>query len=417
MRAGGKEGAAAGAARAAGCYHGGVTTAAPSRAAALRFVVALGVVSLLADATYEGGRSILGPYLASLGASAFAVGLVAGGGELAGYGLRVAAGALADRLRRPWLFISLGYAANQVAVPLLALARSWLVAAALVVAERSGKAIRTPARDAVLAEAAEPLGRGKAFGLHEAFDQIGAIAGPLFVAGALAWFGGYRSAFALLAVPAALALAALVIAYRTQPAGAEVRGKEVGEGRGPLLSPALRRYLLGAALLGLGFADFPLLAFHLERERVVDAALVPMLYAMGMGVDAAAALLSGALFDRAGPASVAMAGLPAAVAPALVFLGSAPAAVVGVALWGVAMGVQEASLRAGVAELAPSGRRATAYGVFNGVFGLAWFGGSALLGALYDLRPLAAAAFAALASLCAVAVLSRLRTAQVVAHS
>ena len=394
-----------------------MTAAAPSRAAALRFVAALGLVSLLADATYEGGRSILGPYLASLGASAFAVGLVAGGGELAGYGLRVLAGALADRLRRPWLFIALGYAANQAAVPLLALARSWPAAAALVVVERSGKAVRTPARDAVLAEAAAPLGHGTAFGLHEAFDQVGAIAGPLLVAAAVAWLGGYRSAFALLAIPALLALVALLVAYRTQPPGAAGGVLEGREADGPLFSPALRRYLLGAALLGLGFADFPLLAFHLEQERVVGAAYIPVLYATGMGVDALAALLSGALFDRVGPAVAAIAGAPAALAPALVFLGSPPAAVCGVLLWGAAMGVQEASLRAGVGELAPGGRRATAYGVFNGVFGLAWFSGSALLGALYDLQPSLAAAFAAGASLVAVAMLASVRAPQAVAHS
>ncbi|GBD24456.1 hypothetical protein HRbin29_02134 [bacterium HR29] len=374
-------------------------TSVTGRVAALRFVVALGVVSLLADATYEGARSILGPYLAALGAGAAAVGVVAGAGELAGYLLRLVAGYAADRLRRPWLLVGAGYTLNQLAVPFLALAGSWPAAAGLVVAERAGKALRAPARDAVLASAAEPLGRGRAFGLHEALDQAGAVAGPLAVAGFVAWLGGERAALALLAVPAALCLAALAVARRLEPspAGFDPPAAGAAAGTGPLLTPAFRWYLAGAALLGLGFADFPLLAFHLEREGVVGAAAVPALYALAMGVDAAAALVAGEWYDRAGPGTTALAGPLAAAAPALVFLGGTGAAVVGVALWGAAMGVQESTLRAGVARAAPAGRVATAYGLFHAVFGLAWFAGSAAIGALYGAAPAAAAAFAAAA--------------------
>lgn len=366
---------------------------------AFRFVVALGIVSLFADATYEGARSVLGPYLATLGAGAAAVGVVAGAGELAGYLLRLAAGYLADRLRRPWLLIGAGYAVNQVSVPLLALAGTWPVAAALVIAERAGKAIRTPARDAVLAAASQPVGRGRAFGIHEALDQVGAVAGPLAVAGFVAWLGGYRVALALLAVPAVLCLASLASARRLEPAPPPHADPPPDDGApsAPLITPAFRWYLAGAALLGLGFADFPLLAFHIERADLAAAAAIPALYAFAMGIDAAAALAAGEWFDRAGTATTALAGVLAAGAPALVFLGGTAAAVAGVALWGAAMGVQESTLRAGVAHAAPAERRATAYGLFHAVFGVAWFAGSAAMGALYGAAPGAAAAFAAAA--------------------
>ncbi|MER3457080.1 MAG: MFS transporter, partial [candidate division GAL15 bacterium] len=156
----------------------------PARAA--RFVVLMGLVSLLADATYEGARALLGPYLLALGASATAVGFVAGFGEFVGYVLRLLSGRLADRTRRYWALTVWGYAANLAAVPALALAGRWEVAGLLVVLERAGKALRTPSRDALLSHAAMRLGPGRAFGLHEALDQVGAVAGPVGAAAVLA---------------------------------------------------------------------------------------------------------------------------------------------------------------------------------------------------------------------------------------
>src|SRR5437870_11171464 len=116
---------------------------------ALTFVILLGVVSLFADMTYEGARSITGPYLAVLGASATVVGIVAGFGELVGYALRLAAGYLSDRTGRYWTITLVGYVVNLLAVPLLALAGRWELAAALMIAERVGKAIRTDRKSVV----------------------------------------------------------------------------------------------------------------------------------------------------------------------------------------------------------------------------------------------------------------------------
>ncbi|MGH6852422.1 MAG: MFS transporter, partial [Methylocella sp.] len=144
------------------------------RHSAIRFIVLLGVVSLFADMTYEGARSVTGPYLGVLGASAAIVGVVAGFGEFLGYALRLVSGYLSDRTGGYWLITIIGYGVNLLAVPLLALTGRWELAVLLIVGERAGKAIRTPARDAMLSHAGSQTGLGWSFGLHGALDQTGA---------------------------------------------------------------------------------------------------------------------------------------------------------------------------------------------------------------------------------------------------
>jgi len=376
--------------------------------AALRFVVLLGLVSLLADVTYEGARSITGPYLSLLGASAAAVGLVAGAGELIGYALRLASGALADRTRRYWLLTIAGYTLNLAAVPLLALAGRWEIAAALMVAERTGKAIRTPARDAMLAHATKTLGRGWGFGLHEAMDQIGALAGPLFVAAALARSGRYQNGFALLAIPAALALVALLAAWRTLPRPEELEPRG-GSLEGRSLPRAFWLYAGACGLMAAGFVDFPLIAYHLKRATQAPDVSIPLLYALAMGVDAVAALAFGRLFDRFGVPVLMLGAALAAGATPLLYLGGFRAAVLGMALWGAALGAQESIVRAAVAGFAPPERRASAYGVFSFCFGVSWFAGSAAMGFLYGYSPAALVTLSAALQILAVVVLERIR--------
>ena len=355
-----------------------------ARRSALRFVVLVGVVSLFADATYEGARSIAGPFLATLGATGTVVGIVAGLGELIGYGLRLVSGYISDRTGRYWALTIWGYAVNMLAVPLLALAGRWEVAAALLIAERVGKAIRTPPRDVMLSHASQQLGRGWAFGLHEALDQIGAVLGPLIVAGVLLRSGSYHLAFAVLLVPALLALAVLAAARVVYP---EPRVFEV------VASPRAAKhgypksfwiYMAAVACLAAGYADFPLIAFHLKKAGVVADGWIPVLYALVMAVDGGAALVFGGLFDRWGLSVLLAVPLVSCLAAPLAFSGSAALAVAGLVVWGVGMGAQESIVRAAVATMIAADRRGTAYGVFNAVYGIMWFAGSALLGILYD---------------------------------
>jgi MFS family permease len=364
--------------------HSGLPAAkALGRASALRFIVLIGVVSLFADMTYEGARSITGPYLAVLGASATGVGIVSGLGELFGYGVRLASGWLGDRTQRYWAITILGYVVNLLAVPLLSLAGSWQAAAVLMIAERMGRAIRSPGRDAMLSHAASHTGLGWGFGLHEAMDQTGAIIGPLLVSAVLYWHYGYAFAFAVLLAPALVSLAVVATAQRQFP-----RPRDFDLAPPALhtagFQPAYWVYMAAVALIGAGYADFALIAYHFGRAAVVSAPLIPILYAVAMASEAVAALVLGYLYDRLGMAVVTVAAAVAALAAPLVFLAGAGAAFAGMILWGVGMGAQESVMRAVVAGMTPPDRRGTAFGILNAVFGVAWFVGSVLLGVVYD---------------------------------
>ncbi len=355
---------------------------------ATRLVVLLGVLSLFGDTTYEAARSITGPFLADLGASGLVVGVVAGFGELAGYSVRLLSGRAASNPRRTWAITFGGYALNLFAVPALALAGNWPVAAALIVAERIGKGIRVPPRDAMLSHATQSMGRGWGFGLHEAMDQTGAMLGPLIVALVLAAHHTDRTAFAILIVPATLAMLVLSAARVEYP---DPRTLEIEE-PGPVSDGYPRAfwlYLAAAGLVGAGFADFTLVAFHFQRSGVVVGEGIPLLYVLAMGVDGGAALLLGRFYDRRGLGVVVGATLVAAAFAPLVFFGNAATATVGIVCWGIGMASQESVMRAVVANMVSVDNRARAYGVFNTGFGLCWFAGSALLGLLYDRSRLA----------------------------
>lgn len=351
---------------------------------ALWFVIFLGVVNLCADATYEGARSITGAYLGSLGASGTIVGLVAGLGELIGYGLRIAIGYLSDRTRKYWGITTLGYFINTTVVPLLALTGTWQAAAGLMIAERTGKAVRTPPRDVLLSHAAMQVGRGFGFGLHEAMDQIGAVAGPLMVAAMLFWQFGYRGGFAILVIPATLGLLVLLLVQRIYPNPRDFEPVTPADLQTEGLPRRFWIYLGAIALVAAGYADFPLIAFHLQQTGTDTGSQIPLLYALAMGVDAIAALAFGRWFDQIGLKSLMVAvGLSLFFAP-LVFLGNAQLIILGMVLWGIGMGAQESIMKAAVAGIVPADRRGSAFGIFNTGYGLAWFAGSALMGVLYD---------------------------------
>lgn len=347
-------------------------------------MVCLGVVSLCADATYEGARSITGAYLGSLGASGTVVGWVAGLGELIGYGFRLVIGYLSDRTRQYWRIATLGYCINTAVVPLLSLTTTWPAAAGLMIAERTGKAVRTPPRDVLLSHGAMQIGRGFGFGLHEAMDQIGAVGGPLMVAAMLNWQYGYRGGFAILVIPAVLGLLVLLTTQRIYPNPRDFEPPTSADLHPEGLPRRFWIYLGAIALVAAGYADFPLIAFHLQRTGVESTSQIPLLYALAMGVDAIAALLFGRWFDRVGLGSLMLAVALSLLFAPLVFLGSFQTAIGGMVLWGIGMGAQESIMKAAIAGIVPPPRRGSAFGIFNTGYGLAWFAGSALMGTLYD---------------------------------
>ena len=374
------------------------------RANAMKFVVLLGVVSLFADMTYEGARSVTGPFLGTLGASGAVVGLVAGLGELVGYGLRLVSGYVSDKTGQYWLITGIGYCLNLLAVPMLALAGSWQLAAALMILERTGKAIRNPARDTMLSHATSQTGYGWGFALHEAMDQLGAVAGPLLVAFALGTRQEYRPAFRILLIPALAALAVLAAARILYPKPRELEKKASAiESKG--LPRTFWVYMLAISLVAAGYADFPLIAYHLKQVASVPDTWIPLLYAAAMGIDAGSALFFGKLYDRVKSKSLVIAVTMSAFFAPLAFSGSTGMAIAGIVLWGIGMGVQESILRAAIAEMVAPERRGSAYGIFNAAYGLFWFVGSALMGVLYDISIPVLAAFSIVTQVAAIGVL------------
>jgi MFS family permease len=375
---------------------------------ALRFVVLVGIVSLFADMTYEGARSINGPFLAILGASGTVVGIVSGLGELIGYTLRLVSGFFSDKTGRYWTITFFGYAINLFAVPLLALAGNWPLAAGLMILERIGKGIRVPPRDAMLSYATHHMGRGWGFGLHEALDQIGAIIGPLIIAAVLYIREGYSFGYSVLLIPAILALGVLAVARFLYP-----RPQDLEISQTKLQLQGFTRpfwlYVAAASLIAAGFADFPLIAYHFERAASIPPTLVPVLYAIAMGIDALSALLFGRLFDRIGLPTMMIVALISAFFAPLVFFGSLLPAIFGMALWGVGLGAQESIMRAAIGDMVSPERRSFAYGVYNTVYGISWFLGSLIIGILYDISIPILVAFSVTAQLASIPIFYSLR--------
>ncbi len=349
-----------------------------------RFIFLIGLVSLFADITYEGGRGLAGPFLFSLGASATVVGFISGLGEMVGYGLRLLFGMWSQRTGRYWSFTLIGFAINLASVPLLAIAGSWPVASVLLVCERFGKSIRAPSKDTLLSHATSAVGHGKGFGFHQAMDQLGAMLGPLIGAYILMAGGGYRGAFGLLVFPAALSMVLLLLARRVFPNPGRFEPDMGVSAVAGKLPRSYWIYLVGAGFLAFGFADFSLIAFHLIKSGILTQIQAPLSYSLAMGVSAVTALAFGFLFDRIGLKALPAAAVLAGVSVPLAFSNNVSACWIGIVLWAATLGAQDSSLKAGIARLVSKERRAGAYGIFHAVFGVSWFLGSAAMGWLYD---------------------------------
>ena len=374
------------------------------------FVISFGLVSLFADMVYEGARSIIGPYLATLGASAAVVGLVAGIGEFIGYGLRVASGYLVRRRGRYWTWTITGYGLTVLSVPLIGATTAVAPALLLYGTERLGKAVRSPAKDTLLSHASTRTGRGSAFGVHQAMDQAGAVAGPLLLAAVL-WqqSGNYRLAFGVLVVPGLIVMALLFwLRHRVpDPAayeqGAPGRGGGSngagGDGAGSNgagsngagtalagLQPLLWQYIGSVALLSLGIASFPLLAFHAQTQGLLTTAQVPVLFAIAMLVDGLGGLLMGRFYDamdERGPWVLLLVPVAGGLS-AIAFTGNATLVWAGVAIWGVVNGVLDSTVKAVVTQLVEPAGRSIAFGWLALARGLGLLLSGVVLGVAYD---------------------------------
>lgn len=377
---------------------------------AMAFIVLMGIVSLFSDMTHEGARSILGEYLNLTGASAAAIGFVSGIGELCGYSLRLLSGFLADKTKKYWTLVIAGYALQVLAIPALALVpeNGWVLACGLVILERIGKAIKKPAKNTLVSFAASEVGTGKGFAYQEFLDQLGAFLGPviLFVIAAVkgtdSLFSTYRISFAVLGIPALITIG-LILFSKIRFPNPEMFEKQREENRKFRFRKSFGIYMIAICLFAFGFADFTLITLHAVKMQAFPDSALSLLYAGAMVVDAFAALFFGWLFDRIGLRALILSSCFSAFFSCFIFLTGNPVMIaVGIVLWGVGMGAQESIMKAAVSTIIPHAMRSTGFGIFETGFGIAWFLGSWLLGALYDKNPLFLAAVSTAAQLLAI---------------
>jgi len=366
------------------------------RSGAMAFILLMGIVSLFSDMTHEGARSVLGEYLNLAGASAATIGFVSGIGELCGYSLRLLSGFLADKTKRYWSLVIFGYVLQVLAIPALALVpeNGWLIACTLIILERVGKAVKKPAKNTLVSFAASEVGTGKGFAFLEFLDQLGAFLGPVIlfviasVKGTSNLFSTYRVCFALLGIPACITIG-LVLFSRAKYPHPEVFEKAAEEQTEFRFKKSFLFYMAAICLFAFGFADFTLITLHAAKVEAYPAATLSLLYAAAMAVDAFSALFFGSLFDKIGLKALVYSTACSALFAPFVFLSGNPWLIgTGILLWGIGMGAQESIMKAAVSSIIPRSMRSTGFGIFETGFGIAWFLGSWLLGALYDIKPL-----------------------------
>jgi len=364
-----------------------------SASPAFLFVVVMGVVNLFADTTYEGGSSIHGPFLATLGAGAALISLLAGLGEFLGYALRAVFGWMADRSGRYWPMTFVGYAINLFAVPGMALAKTLPAAAALVLAERIGRAMRKPTVETMLSYTTGELGRGWVYGLNTALDETGATLGPILMTVVLLRGGDYRTGYAVLLVSAVLALAFLVAARRAFPLPSRLETTPAATARG--FGRPYWLFMAAASLFAAGLLSFELVGYHWTRVGPFSPRWVPLVLALSTAGGVVANLVLGRLYDRIGlPVVLTAVVLSAAFSP-LTFFGGVGWAIVGMLLWGVGYATQDTLFKAIIAGLLPEGRRSLAFGLFYAGYGGGWLVGAAASGLLYERSRVALVVFAA----------------------
>lgn len=378
--------------------------------AAFAFVLLMGVVSLFSDMTHEGAASILGAFLSLAGASAAAIGFVSGLGEMIGYSLRLVTGWLTDKTKKYWPIAILGYVIACLAIPVLALVPKggWIWACILIVIQRTGKAIKKPAKDTLLSFAASQTGMGKSFAIQEFLDQIGAFLGPVILFTVMLLkksedlFSVYSICFAILGIPAIATVALLLIAKHRypEPEKFELPPKKVQQFR---MNHSFLLYIVAISLFAFGFLDFTIITMHTMRTGLIPEDTLSLLYAGAMAVDAFSALFFGWLFDKHGIKILILSTLIAAPFALLIFSVTARWALfLGVTLWGVGMGAQESVLKAAVTSIVPKQNRSSGFGVFQTAFGICWFLGSWIMGLLYDVSHVWLVIFSVVAQLAAI---------------
>jgi len=357
-----------------------------TRSRALTLILLFGVVSLLADITYEGARSAIPTYLGILGATAAITTFIGGLGDFIAQAPRFLVGILIHITGKYWLFTFIGYALTLIAIPLLGLAGRWELAAALIILDRLGKALRSPARNALFSGVSKRVGHGLGFGIAELLDQIGAIAGPFYMAMALLFGASFSIAFIALFLPSIAALSALYFTYIKYPRGIEIREKPQSLSEGiHKLDKKYWLFITIVTLSTLGLLHIYPMLYRAGELEVAPGWSIPLLYLVAMGIDAIIAIPAGILYDKIGlkilyiiyPSVIA---IPLSITiMGATWYGFLIAAI----FYGIVIGIHESALRAGVASLTYAETRGLAYGFFSALYGLAILISSIVVAILY----------------------------------
>lgn len=362
--------------------------------AAFRFVLILGLVNLFADMTYEGGGSINGQFLSQLGASAAAVSIIAGAGEFLGYGVRSLSGIIADKLHRVWSITFVGYAINLLAVPAMALAPNWQVAALFIFLERIGRGIRKPTVESMLSYTTKEFGRGWVYSLNNALDETGATIGPLLMALFILNKGTYRTGFALLLVSSGLALIFLIAARIKFPAPEKLEKINHSPTTGTKkFAVSYWIYMVACSFFAAGLFSYELISYHFVKIHLFDQRWIPAFLTLATALGVFTSLLMGKAYDRYGMPVVIIAVTLSSLFAPLALLGEIELILISMALLGLGYATQDTLFNAIIAGLLPEGRRNFAFGLFYAGYGVGWLLGSIVMGLLYEYSSFAVAIY------------------------
>lgn len=370
-----------------------------NRKKALKLIFLFGIISLLGDAIYEGARSVNGPYLAILGANAAIIGFVAGAGEFLGYGIRIFSGYFSDKTKAYWFFTIIGYGLL-FTVPLLSLAGIWQLAALFIISERIGKALRNPAKDTILSHSTKQVGTGTGFAIVEVLDQIGAIIGPLIFSILFFLLGvsgkaisDYQVGYSFLWIPFLLLMIVIIIAYFLVKNPQNLEKTEVASKGNERFLKVFWLYTLFGFITTFGFVNFVLIGYHIKVQAILPDAVIPLLYAIAMGIDAVMAIVIGKTYDslknkmkndNAGLLTLVVIPILSMFIPLFAFSMNYLFIVFSMILWGMVMGAHETIMKSVIADITPLEKRGTGYGIFSTSYGVALFGGSVMVGFLYE---------------------------------
>jgi len=355
---------------------------------------------MFGDIIYESARSANSQYLNLLGVSAAKIGLVFGLGEFLGYFLRLVAGVLSDKSGKHWIFMFIGYG-MLIAVPIMGLTLNWNLLFILILLERIGKALRSPAKDTILSKVSEhKVGVGFAFGFQEAIDQIGAFLGPLiftliFYVNGKEAVHQYQLGYKVLIIPFLLLMGFLYYVYRRVNQEKLIQ-LETGKGlQTDKIQPIFWIYTAFTFFCAIGLVNFSVIGYHLKANNLTSDGNITFFYSIAMVIDAATALFVGKAYDqikkRTGNKTSGLLILMAIpiitlLLPFTTLSSSIPLILIGMIAFGIVIGTHETIMRSSIADITPMNKRGTGYGVFNTVYGLALLGGSSLMGWLYDLN-------------------------------